>query len=112
MTSWPQFGVPAGLFLANLSILAFSIWTGAQDFPLPEVDRPCWADVITGEDPELNSIGVISIASLPRNFSRHSTKGQPISYGRRPGHSEDAIIFDRELEFQPLAPFAGVACKV
>ena len=30
VTSWPQFGVPAGLFLANLSILAFSIWTGDQ----------------------------------------------------------------------------------
>ena len=30
VASWPQFGVPCGLFLANLSILAFSIWTGDQ----------------------------------------------------------------------------------
>jgi MFS family permease len=30
VASWPQLGVPCGLFLANLSILAFSIWTGDQ----------------------------------------------------------------------------------
>jgi metabolite-proton symporter len=30
VASWPQFGVPCGLFLANLSILAFSAWTGDQ----------------------------------------------------------------------------------
>ncbi len=28
IASWPQFGVPSGLFLANLAILAFSAWTG------------------------------------------------------------------------------------
>jgi len=30
VASWPQFGVPAGLFLANLSILAFSALSGDQ----------------------------------------------------------------------------------
>jgi metabolite-proton symporter len=30
VASWPQFGVPAGLFLANLSILAFSTLSGDQ----------------------------------------------------------------------------------
>jgi MFS family permease len=33
VASWPQFGVPAGLFLANLAILAFSAWSGDQ-FPV------------------------------------------------------------------------------
>ena len=28
MASWPQFGVPAGLFLSNLAVLAFSAWYG------------------------------------------------------------------------------------
>jgi MFS family permease len=28
VASWPQFGVPSGLFLANLAILGFSAWTG------------------------------------------------------------------------------------
>lgn len=28
VASWPQFGVPCGLFLANLAILAFSSWSG------------------------------------------------------------------------------------
>jgi metabolite-proton symporter len=28
VASWPQFGVPAGLFLSNLVILAFSEWAG------------------------------------------------------------------------------------
>src|SRR5579864_3615173 len=30
VASWPQFGVPSGLFLANLSILVFSTWSGDQ----------------------------------------------------------------------------------
>jgi MFS family permease len=30
IASWPQFGVPAGLFLANLAVLAFSAISGAQ----------------------------------------------------------------------------------
>ena len=30
VASWPQFGVPAGLFISNLVILAFSSWTGDQ----------------------------------------------------------------------------------
>ena len=30
ITSWPQFGVPAGLFLANLAVLAFSRMSGEQ----------------------------------------------------------------------------------
>jgi len=30
VASWPQFGVPCGLFLSNLAILAFSEWSGDQ----------------------------------------------------------------------------------
>ena len=30
IASWPQFGVPAGLFLANLAVLAFSALSGDQ----------------------------------------------------------------------------------
>jgi MFS family permease len=30
VASWPQFGVPCGLFLSNLAILAFSSWSGDQ----------------------------------------------------------------------------------
>jgi metabolite-proton symporter len=30
IASWPQFGVPAGLFLSNLVILAVSTWSGDQ----------------------------------------------------------------------------------
>ena len=30
IASWPQFGVPAGLFLANLAVLAFSTLSGAD----------------------------------------------------------------------------------
>jgi metabolite-proton symporter len=30
VASWPQFGVPCGLFLSNLAILAFSNWSGDQ----------------------------------------------------------------------------------
>src|SRR6201995_1494378 len=30
VASWPQFGVPGGLFLSNLGILAFSAWSGAD----------------------------------------------------------------------------------
>ena len=30
VASWPQFGVPAGLFLAQVAVLAFSAWSGDQ----------------------------------------------------------------------------------
>jgi metabolite-proton symporter len=30
VASWPQFGVPCGLFLSNLVILGFSAWSGAD----------------------------------------------------------------------------------
>jgi len=30
VASWPQFGVPCGLFLSNLAILAFSSWSGDE----------------------------------------------------------------------------------
>ena len=30
VASWPQFGVPAGLFLANVAVLGFSAWSGDQ----------------------------------------------------------------------------------
>ena len=30
IASWPQFGVPAGLFLSNLAVLAVSAWSGDQ----------------------------------------------------------------------------------
>ena len=30
VASWPQFGVPSGLFISNLVILAFSSWSGAD----------------------------------------------------------------------------------
>jgi MFS family permease len=30
VASWPQFGVPSGLFLSNLVILAFSTWMGGE----------------------------------------------------------------------------------
>ena len=30
IASWPQFGVPCGLFLANLAVLAASTWSGEQ----------------------------------------------------------------------------------
>jgi MFS family permease len=33
VASWPQFGVPSGLFLSNLVVLAVSAWTGDQ-FPV------------------------------------------------------------------------------
>jgi MFS family permease len=32
LTSWPQFGGPAGLFLANLAVLIFSKWSGDAFF--------------------------------------------------------------------------------
>jgi metabolite-proton symporter len=30
VASWPQFGVPCGLFLSNLAVLAFSSWSGNE----------------------------------------------------------------------------------
>ena len=41
---------------------------------------------------------------------RPFNRGAYISYGGRPGHCEDAFIFDRELELKPLAPVVGLGC--
>jgi metabolite-proton symporter len=30
VASWPQFGVPSGIFLSNLVMLGFSVWSGAE----------------------------------------------------------------------------------
>src|SRR5262249_12026876 len=30
VASWPQFGVPCGLFLSNFAVLGFSAWSGDQ----------------------------------------------------------------------------------
>ena len=32
VASWPQFGVPCGLLLSNLAVLAFSAWASGDDF--------------------------------------------------------------------------------
>jgi metabolite-proton symporter len=32
IASWPQFGVPCGLFLANLAVLVFSAWVSGDQF--------------------------------------------------------------------------------
>jgi metabolite-proton symporter len=32
VASWPQFGVPCGLLLSNLAVLAFSYWVSGDDF--------------------------------------------------------------------------------
>jgi metabolite-proton symporter len=32
VASWPQFGVPCGLLLSNLAVLAFSAWLSTDDF--------------------------------------------------------------------------------
>src|ERR1700741_1481419 len=32
VASWPQFGVPCGLFLANLAVLVFSAWVSGDQF--------------------------------------------------------------------------------
>jgi hypothetical protein len=34
---------------------------------------------------------------------RHYDNAAPISYGRRPGHGENAVILDPELKLKPLA---------
>jgi len=39
---------------------------------------------------------------------RPFAQGAPISYARRPRHSEDAFILDHELELQSLALIVGV----
>src|SRR5580692_602721 len=46
---------------------------------------------------------VLGAGDLPPCFA-----AAPVGYGGRPGHREDAIILDRELELQQLAPVGVV----
>ena len=52
VASWPQFGVPAGLFLANLAVLAFSALSGDQfltwGWRVPFLSASCWSPWASG----------------------------------------------------------------
>ena len=61
MTSWPQFGAPAGLFLANVAVLFFSWYSGDQFLT--------WGWRI----PFLMSIIMVAIGLSPSSISRCST---------------------------------------
>ena len=45
IASWPQFGVPSGLFLANLAVLAFSAVSGSQ-FAVWGWRIPFWISIV------------------------------------------------------------------
>jgi MFS family permease len=45
ITSWPQFGGPAGLFLANIAVLVFSAISGDQ-FPVWGWRIPFWLSIV------------------------------------------------------------------
>src|SRR3984893_8024530 len=55
--------------------------------------------------------GKVSIRIFGADHFPPLAQRAPISYDRRPGRREDAFIFHRELELQPLALIGGVARK-
>src|SRR6516165_5838689 len=52
--------------------------------------------------------GIIFVPVFGADIFRPFAQGAPISYDRRPRHSEDAFILDRKLELQSFALIVGV----
>src|ERR1700730_17409162 len=52
--------------------------------------------------------GIVFMRVLGADDFRPITRRAQISYGGRPGHREDAIILDRELELKLFALMVGV----
>src|SRR5665811_817082 len=96
VASWPQFGVPCGLFLANLAVLAFSQLSGDQFPPGAGVFRSCSRLFSLVSD-----YGFV-LASLRRQYSSSSSIQRK---SRRPPSSKSSSNIQRRYSFRHFCDF-------
>ena len=77
LASWPQFGVPAGLFLANLAVLAFSAMVGR---PVPDLGlaRPFFLSIVLVGDRSVDPAGHPGDAGVPKLVAEKKIEQTPI----------------------------------
>jgi MFS family permease len=74
ITSWPQFGAPAGLFLANLAVLAFGALSGDQ-FLSWGWRVPSWASIVMAAIGLYIRLGIIETPTFSRLVAENRIEG-------------------------------------
>ena len=76
ITSWPQFGAPAGLFLANLAVLAFSALSGDQ-FLSWGWRVPFWASIVMVAIGLYIRLGIVETPTFSRLIAENRIEKAP-----------------------------------
>jgi MFS family permease len=76
ITSWPQFGAPAGLFLANLAVLAFSALSGDQ-FLSWRWRVPFWASIVMVAIGLYIRLGIVETPTFTRLVAENRIEKAP-----------------------------------
>src|SRR5579883_3335936 len=102
VASWPQFGVPAGLFLSNLVILVFSAWAG-PDFATWGWRIPFLLSIILVGIGLWVRLGILETPVFQRLVDERKIEKAPISEVIRRQPRE--IILSALLRMAEQAPF-------
>jgi MFS family permease len=78
IASWPQFGVPAGLFLANLAVLAFSTMSGDR-FRLWGWRLPFLSSIVLVAVGLYVRLGILETPAFDRVVAENKVEGAPIA---------------------------------
>ena len=102
VASWPQFGVPAGLFLANLAVLGFSAWSGDQ-FVVWGWRIPFALSIVLVGIGLWIRLGILETPVFQKLLDTNKTEKAPISEVIRKQPKE--IILSALLRLSEQAPF-------
>ncbi len=102
VASWPQFGVPCGLFLANLVILGFSSWSGNQ-FPVWGWRIPFAVSIILVGVGLWIRLGILETPVFQALLDRNKIERAPIAEVIRKQPRE--IVLSALLRMAEQAPF-------
>ena len=102
IASWPQFGVPAGLFLANLAVLAFSSVSGDQ-FLVWGWRIPFFLSAILVAVGLYIRIGIIETPTFKRVVAENRIEVAPVREVLRTQWRE--VIFSALVRLSEQAPF-------
>ncbi|HEY1746443.1 MAG TPA: MFS transporter [Xanthobacteraceae bacterium] len=102
VASWPQFGVPAGLFLSNLVILAVSTWSGDQ-FPVWGWRIPFLISIVLVGIGLWIRLGILETPVFQKLLDQNKIEKAPIAEVLRKQPRE--IILSALLRMAEQAPF-------
>ncbi len=102
VAAWPQFGVPAGLFLSNLAILVFSTWSG-PDFATWGWRIPFLLSIVLVGVGLWVRLGILETPVFQRLVAERKVEKAPIAEVLRRQPRE--IILSALLRMAEQAPF-------